>query len=174
MGNTFGSISKTIAGGKQVWQRIDKQYPVGGNVKSLSAFNVGDIIGEGYMCIMDFDNKEVTLVAQPELFSATETYAEGDEVMYNGVVYKTKTGGHAAGAWDASDFTALAAGDDTYDELVKVNGLLRHDIHVDEYCTSVGGTATAGVVIAGTIMEGLLDQVIPNVVKANLTGILFI
>ena len=45
-----------------------------------------------------------TVYGFPE-FSATTTYSEKDLVVYRGKLYKCKSGGHTAGAWDATDFT---------------------------------------------------------------------
>lgn len=45
-----------------------------------------------------------TVYGFPE-FSAETAYVEKDLVIYGGKLYKCKTGGHAAGAWDATHFT---------------------------------------------------------------------
>lgn len=45
-----------------------------------------------------------TVYGFPE-FSAETTYQENDLVVYGGKLYKCKSGGHTAGAWDATDFT---------------------------------------------------------------------
>jgi hypothetical protein len=61
-------------------------------------------------------------------FSASSTYAVGDYVTYEGLLYKCTTAVSTAGAWDATKWTAVAVmgeagGDTNVIESVQVNGV---------------------------------------------------
>ena len=69
-------------------------------------------------------------------FDTATTYTAGDLVVYNGVLYATAAGGHAAGAWAATDFDDLTfstATTYTAGDLAVYNGVL--------YATAAGGHA---------------------------------
>ena len=167
LGNNFGKTSKEYGGSKVIWHYIGQAYPVGGTLSNIADFASGDIIPSGSMAILDTVNNTAKIV-QVAAFDATKTYALNDEVIHGGIAYKCSTAITVAAAWNATEWTALAAGDSTYDDLVLVNGLSRYDIVIDDSTKSTTGNATVCVVFDGTIYSSRLIYDVPDVVWGNL------
>lgn len=170
LGNNFGKTSREFGGSKVIWQYIAQGYPIGGTVSNLADFSIGDIIPSGTMAIYDSVGSTVKVIKIAS-FDATKTYALGNEVIYQGVAYKCSTAITTAAAWNATKWTALTTGDSTYDDLVKVNGLLQHDIVIDDSAKSTTGAATGRVIFDGIIYSSRLIYEVPDVVWAKLVRI---
>jgi len=167
LGNNFGGSSRDFGGSKNIWHYIGQTFPVGGTVSNLADFPSGTIIPSGSMAIDDTASSTVKIVKIAS-FDATKTYALNAEVIHAGIAYKCSTAISVAAAWDASKWTALAAGDATYDDLVKVNGLTKNDLVVDDPMKGTYGNGTVGVVFNGVIYSSRLDNEVPNIVWAKL------
>ena len=167
LGNNFGKTTKEYGGSKVIWHYIGQGFPVGGSLSNLSDFASGDIIPAGSMAILDTVNNTAKIV-QVAAFDATKTYALNDEVIHGGIAYKCSTAITVAAAWNATEWTALAAGDSTYDDLVLVNGLTQHDIVIDDSAKSATGYATVRVIFDGTIYSSRLIYDVPDIVWQNL------
>lgn len=170
LGNNFGRSSRDFGGSKVIWQYIAQGYPIGGTVSNLADFSSGDIIPSGTMAI--YDSVACTVkVIKIASFDATKTYALNDEVIYQGVAYKCSTAITTPAAWNATKWTALASGDATYDNLLKVNGLLQHDIIIDDSAKSDTGNATGRVIFDGIIYSSRLIYEVPDIVWSRLVRI---
>lgn len=167
LGNNFGRTTKEYGGSKVIWHTMSQAYPVGGSLSNLADFASGDIIPAGSMAILDTVDNTAKII-QVSSFSATKTYALNEEVIHGGIAYKCSTAITVAAAWNATKWTALAAGNSTYDDLVLVNGLSRDDIVIDDSAKSTTGNATVCVVFDGTIYSSRLIYDVPDIVWQNL------
>ena len=101
-----GTIVTTGAGANVTETTIDAEIAAGG--------------GSGH------DSTKADLAIIAANFSDSTAYSVGDYVAYNGALYKCTTD-HAAGSWDANDFTAVTVGAD------KQNKDLNTAIYIDGY-----------------------------------------
>lgn len=163
-GNTFANNRKVVAGGgKRVWHEIYHKYPVGGTISNLASFAVGSVIPAGSLAIWTSPSA-VEIVVLPQPFDATQKYALNKEVVKDGVLYKCTTAITTPAAWDASKWTALEAGDTTYDKAAQANGLTHNDVYIEEGAFA----ATASVVFAGAVYSDRLGYEMPALVWENL------
>lgn len=101
-----GTIVTSGAGANVTETTIDAEIAAGG--------------GSGH----DATKADLAIIAAT--FSDSTAYAVGDYVAYNGALYKCTTA-HAAGSWDANDFTAVTVGAD------KQNKNLNTALYIDGY-----------------------------------------
>lgn len=101
-----GTIVTSGAGANVTETTIDAEIAAGG--------------GSGH------DSTKADLAIIAANFSDSTAYSVGEYVAYNGALYKCTTA-HAAGSWDANDFTAVTVGSD------KQNKDLSTAIYIDGY-----------------------------------------
>lgn len=66
-GNTFGSTTKSLGIGQNIWHEIKGCYPVGGMVSNLADFSDYEVIPSGSMCVYDQAAKTVKIVKATDL-----------------------------------------------------------------------------------------------------------
>lgn len=102
-GNSFGRQSKSLSGGKRVWNEIFHSYPVGGVISNISDFAAGSVIPAGSPAI--WENGKVTVVTSATIaeqgvnvngLTHNDVYVEEGTaaatvgVVYAGVVYESR------------------------------------------------------------------------------------
>lgn len=93
-----------------------KKYPAGTNVTvaNVSSTTTADMKFDVVGSFVDVDALEAAIQAVSDMiateFDATEAYAAGDLVVYDGDLYKF-TASHAAGAWTGSDASEVTVAD---------------------------------------------------------------